>query len=287
MAKNLLLVDDSVAIREVVALTFETTDLTVRTVAGLEEAWEALQEEPADIVIADADKSQIRGWELCRRLKENPSYRSIPIILFSGDEDEGPRPQDVTPDALLSKPFGSDDLRKVVAALIGLDLSGEEPESEAAEEEAIEPGEPVEPAVPVEAVEPVEPDEPVEPVEEEPPPDLSALDREPETPPPRPEDSDLPEDGVQPLVEKAERPGEPVEDLRPAIESAVRQAVTESLQGLNEEELRRLIASAVRDALKDIVPPITGLVEQVAREVVPELAEIWIEREIQRLKEED
>ena len=78
-----------------------------------------------------------------------------------------------------------------------------------------------------------------------------------------------------------------MEDLRPAIESAVRQAVTESLQGLNEEELRRLIASAVRDALKDIVPPITGLVEQVAREVVPELAEIWIEREIQRLKEED
>ncbi len=156
MAKNLLLVDDSVAIREVVALTFETTDLTVRTVAGLEEAWEALQEERADIVIADADKSQIHGWELCRRLKADPWYRSIPIILFSGEEDEGPRPQDVTPDALLSKPFGSDDLGKVVAALIGLDLSGEGPESEAAEEGMIEPGEPVEPAVPVEPVESME-----------------------------------------------------------------------------------------------------------------------------------
>ncbi|MFQ5693995.1 MAG: DUF502 domain-containing protein, partial [Nitrospinota bacterium] len=146
MAKTLLLVDDSVTIREVVALTFEKTDLTVRTADETEGAWKILQQEGADIVVADADKSSIGGWELCRRIKGDPTIGSTPVVLFSSGDEEAPAPQGVTPDALLSKPFGSEDLRRTVAALIDLDVGAEphqgEPHQDEPTPDEVAPAEP-------------------------------------------------------------------------------------------------------------------------------------------------
>jgi twitching motility two-component system response regulator PilG len=271
MEKNLLLVDDSVAIREVVGLTFEETDVVVRTAAALEEAWGMVQEDNPDVIVADADKAQIGGWELCRRIKEDPNFRSIPIVLFTWEDPEGPHPSDLAPDALLNKPFGSDDLGKTVGALIGLDAWNGEQESEPTED------------VPLEAEESeilMEEDVPIAPEETEAEPPVTPLAEEVTEPPA------LNENGQDLKAQPSPDSIPPIEDLRPIVESTIREAVRESLNGLNEEELRPLIASAVRDALADLAPQITGLVEQVAREIVPELAEIWIEREILRLKEE-
>ena len=278
MAKSLLLVDDSVAIREVVALTFETTDLTLRTASNLDEALAALEEERADVVIADADKAEVGGWELCRRLKEIPGNEAIRVALLTGDDDETSRPLDVAPDAMVSKPFNSNELLRAVAALIHLDLGPADPEDEAPQED------------------PIEAEEPAIPAGEEKPLNLADFDLESAMPPPEASTSssraeeppDLPPEASQPPPDPLSAPetvAEP-DDLRPAIESAVRQSLSGALDGLNGEELRGLIADAIRDTLKDITPQLAGLVEQVAREVVPELAEIWIEREIQRLKEE-
>lgn len=266
MAKTLLLVNDSVAIREVVGLTFENTDLTVRGASDLEEAWEILQEEGADIVVADADKPRIGGWELCRRIKEDPRLRAIPLVLFSGEDDEASRPWDVTPEALLSKPFSSDDLRKTVTALLGLEVMGEGSENGPAREapaEAARTERRMEEENPLDFAEymPMSEEEAFRPLSEPKPPSLRKGTGAKETA------------GAGP-------------EVRSAIESAVRQALSESLKGLGEEELRGLIASAIRDALRDLAPQLAGMVERVAREVVPGLAEIWIEREIQRLKEE-
>ncbi len=274
MAKSLLLVDDSVAIREVVSLTFETTDLTFRTASNLDEALATLEEERAEVVIADADKAEVGGWELCRRLKEIPRNESIRVVLLTGDDDEASRPLDVAPDAVVSKPFSSDELLKVVATLIHLDLGPAEPEDETPQED------------------PIEAEEPAIPAEEEEPLNMADFDLESAIPPPEPstpssrteEPPDLP---PQPPPDPLSAPVTVAEadDFRPAIETAVRQSLSSALDGLNGEELRALIADTIRDALKDITPQLAGLVEQVAREVVPELAEIWIEREIQRLKE--
>jgi len=274
MAKSLLLVDDSVAIREVVSLTFETTDLTFRTASNLDEALATLEKERAEVVIADADKAEVGGWELCRRLKEIPRNESIRVVLLTGDDDEASRPLDVAPDAVVSKPFSSDELLKVVAALIHLDLGPAEPEDEAPQED------------------PIEAEEPAIPAEEEEPLNMADFDLESAIPPPEPstpssrteEPPDLP---PQPPPDPLSAPVTVAEadDFRPAIETAVRQSLSSALDGLNGEELRGLIADTIRDALKNITPQLAGLVEQVAREVVPELAEIWIEREIQRLKE--
>lgn len=271
MEKNLLLVDDSVAIREVVGLTFEETDVVVRTAAALEEAWGIIQEENPDIIVADADKAQIGGWELCRRVKEDPNFRSIPIVLFTWEDPDESHPAEVAPDALLNKPFGSDDLGRTVGPLIGLD--GWNGKQEAEPEKTAAQGAPESEVL----------------MEDEPPMTPEEMEGAPSVPPLAEEVAEPQSPDVQGGEMKAQPSPDsapPIEDVRPMIESTIRQAVRESFNGLNEDELRPLIASAVRDALSDLAPQITGLVEQVAREIVPELAEIWIEREILRLKEE-
>ena len=325
MAKRLLLVNDSVAIREVVELTFENSDIHTRTAAALEEALEAMRQESADIIVADADKTELGVWDLCREVKQDPTLSSIPLILLTGDEEESSRPADITPDLILPKPFGSDDLEHAVASLVGRE-SEEEPVSDEEEvkfkmanetknetngtpdigmedekplapvdldmmHEPLEAGEvafgsdedklemiPSEESTPS-SVETVPPADPVNFSEENFSPEAEEVPSFPST-----------EENVAPPEEVASAAPPldiPAEDLRSAIESAVRQAVLESLQNLEPGALENLIASSVRETIQKVAPDLTGVVERVAREIVPDLAEIWIQREIQRLKEGD
>ena len=321
MAKRLLLVNDSVAIREVVELTFENSDIHTRTAVALEEALEAMRQESADIIVADADKTELGVWDLCRKVKQDPALSSIPLILLTGDEEESSRPADITPDLILPKPFGSDDLEHAVASLVGRE-SEEEPVSDEEEVrfkmENETNGTPdigmedEKPLVPVDLDmmhEPLEaekvafdsnedklemiPSEESTPssVETAPPADPANFSEENFSP----EAEDVPsfpstEENVAPPGEVASAAPPldiPAEDLRSAIESAVRQAVLESLQNLESDALENLIASSVRETIQKVAPDLTGVVERVAREIVPDLAEIWIQREIQRLKEGD
>lgn len=321
MAKRLLLVNDSVAIREVVELTFENSDIHTRTAVALEEALEAMRQESADIIVADADKTELGVWDLCREVKQNPALSSIPLILLTGDEEESSRPADITPDLILPKPFGSDDLEHAVASLVGRE-SEEEPVSD--EEEGkfkmenetngtpdigMEDEKPPAPVDPDMMHEPLEAGEAAFGSDED---KLEMIPSEESTPssvetaPPAapvnfseenfsPEAEEVPsfpstEENVAPPEEVASAAPPldiPAEDLRSAIESAVRQAVLESLQNLESGALENLIASSVRETIQKVAPDLTGVVERVAREIVPDLAEIWIQREIQRLKEGD
>ena len=321
MAKRLLLVNDSVAIREVVELTFENSDIHTRTAVALEEALEAMRQESADIIVADADKTELGVWDLCREVKQDPALSSIPLILLTGDEEESSRPADITPDLILPKPFGSDDLEHAVASLFGRE-SEEEPVSD--EEEVrfkmenetngtpdigMEDEKPLAPVDLDMMHEPLEAEEVAFDSNED---KLAMIPSEESTPssvetaPPAdpvnfseenfsPEAEDVPsfpstEENVAPPGEVASAAPPldiPAEDLRSAIESAVRQAVLESLQNLESGALENLIASSVRETIQKVAPDLTGVVERVAREIVPDLAEIWIQREIQRLKEGD
>jgi len=44
-----------------------------------------------DVVVIDARESRFNGWDLCRRLKEDPETRAIPVIVIAGRLEEGGR----------------------------------------------------------------------------------------------------------------------------------------------------------------------------------------------------
>ncbi len=90
MAKKMLLVEDDITLRDLYAARFsmENYELEVATdgEAGLAKAQEMLP----DVVLLDLRIPKLNGFEVLRRLKENPKTKKIPVIILtalSGDED--------------------------------------------------------------------------------------------------------------------------------------------------------------------------------------------------------
>ncbi len=44
-----------------------------------------------DVVLLDILVPQLNGWEVCRRLKEDPDLAGIPVMMVTGRVEEGTR----------------------------------------------------------------------------------------------------------------------------------------------------------------------------------------------------
>jgi CheY-like chemotaxis protein len=121
MTLKLLVADDSVTIQKMVRLAFGAEDAEVEAVTSGEAALEALRRFRPDIVLADALMPGIGGYELCARIREEPEFSRLPVILLSGtfepfDPQEAER---VGADGHLSKPFDTSELIDRVHSLAG------------------------------------------------------------------------------------------------------------------------------------------------------------------------
>lgn len=85
---SVLLVDDELAQREVLAYNLEAEGYRVRTASDGEEARLLISEEAPDLIVLDWMMPNLSGIELCRRLKLRPETRAIPIILLSARAEE-------------------------------------------------------------------------------------------------------------------------------------------------------------------------------------------------------
>lgn len=112
MAKKILLADDSVTIQKVVELILSEGDYELKVFSNGQDALQYIQKEKPDLVLADIEMPGLNGYELCEKIKSNPSLQDIPVILLSGafeplDED---RASQVKADGNLVKPFESSEL---------------------------------------------------------------------------------------------------------------------------------------------------------------------------------
>jgi CheY-like chemotaxis protein len=107
MRTSLLLADDSVTIQRVIELTFADEDVQVTAVSDGNSAIALIEQEPPDIVLADAGMSGKNGYEVARYIKQSPHLEHIPVLLLTGAFD----PVDLEKagaagcDGVLAKPF--------------------------------------------------------------------------------------------------------------------------------------------------------------------------------------
>lgn len=121
MARKVLLADDSVAVQRAVEATLEPKDFEVLSVSkGSEVIREAKNIHP-DVILVDGDLSDLDGYEVCRRVKEDPELMSIPVIVMSSEDDPG-RALAVGAEAQLAKPFQGNQLLEQVLAVVDLSL---------------------------------------------------------------------------------------------------------------------------------------------------------------------
>ena len=120
MAHKLLLADDSITIQKVVELTLSEEDFEVTAVGDGEAALEAAKKLVPDIILADVFMPKMDGYELCGKLRQEPSLRGIPVILLAGtfENFDDALAAKVGADDHITKPFESAELIAMVKRLV-------------------------------------------------------------------------------------------------------------------------------------------------------------------------
>ena len=87
----MLVVDDSVTTRTMERNLFEAAGYAVRVAADGAEAWNIVQTEEFDVVVSDVDMPRMNGFELTARLRSEPRFADLPVVLVTaleGREDK-------------------------------------------------------------------------------------------------------------------------------------------------------------------------------------------------------
>ena len=85
---SVLVVEDELAQREVLAYNLEAEGFSVSKAENGEEALILVDETSPDIIVLDWMMPNLSGIEVCRRLKTRPETRTIPIIMLSARSEE-------------------------------------------------------------------------------------------------------------------------------------------------------------------------------------------------------
>ncbi len=120
--KTILVADDESHILSVVSLKLRNAGFRVITAADGQEALDMALQELPDLLITDYHMPQLSGLELCRRLKQEPTTRSMPAIMLTA-RGYHLEPHDTEQSGImkmLSKPFSPRHLLATVNEVLGL-----------------------------------------------------------------------------------------------------------------------------------------------------------------------
>ena len=100
-----LVVDDDDRLREIVRLSLQAEGYSVREAASAEAALAEIEDQAPDLVLLDVVMPEVDGWQMLTKMQER--YGSIPVIMFSGQVDEGSagRATERGARAFVGKPF--------------------------------------------------------------------------------------------------------------------------------------------------------------------------------------
>ncbi len=88
MAGKILVVDDSKLVTDIVKLRLEMYGYEVRLAHSGEEALASIAEEAPDLLVLDVQMPGIDGYEVCRRLRDDPSFDDLRIIMLTSSDDK-------------------------------------------------------------------------------------------------------------------------------------------------------------------------------------------------------
>ena len=117
---KILIVEDEIALVELLRYNLETAGFAVRVAMSGPAADEAFAEERFDLVLLDWMLPEISGIELCRRIRQRPETRNLPVIMLTarGEEADRIRGLSTGADDYVVKPFSINEVLARVKALL-------------------------------------------------------------------------------------------------------------------------------------------------------------------------
>ncbi|KIH77368.1 twitching motility two-component system response regulator PilG [Geoalkalibacter ferrihydriticus] len=107
--KKILIVEDEESLLKLESILLTSKGYEVRGVANGRAALEGLEEDMPDLVLLDIMLPEMDGFEVCRRIKQNPVTRHIPVIMLTAKKtrEDMERGREVGADCYITKPFKS------------------------------------------------------------------------------------------------------------------------------------------------------------------------------------
>lgn len=125
MPQDVLIVDDSTVIRQMVRRTMGLAGLDVGEVYEASNGIEALaqlNDHEVAVMLVDINMPTMNGVQLLRRMKENQRLKDIPIVVVSteGSKERIEQLEEIGAFGYVRKPFQPEQLRDVLKPLIGV-----------------------------------------------------------------------------------------------------------------------------------------------------------------------
>ncbi len=121
-ARRILVVDDSITVREVERRLLENRGFEVDTAVDGMDGWNRVRSAAYDLVISDVDMPRMNGIELVTRIKQDAALKRIPVMIISYKDREEDRLRGLEAGAnyyLAKSSFQDEGLIQAVNELIG------------------------------------------------------------------------------------------------------------------------------------------------------------------------
>ncbi|MGL4463921.1 MAG: response regulator [Planctomycetia bacterium] len=117
---KILVADDNAQNVELIEAYLAEIDCDVLTAFDGEETLEKVRSDRPDLLLLDVMMPKVSGFEVCKRLKEDPATRDIPVLMITSLHEmaDVERGVEAGTDDFLSKPIHRQILLKRVQALL-------------------------------------------------------------------------------------------------------------------------------------------------------------------------
>jgi DNA-binding response OmpR family regulator len=117
MTASILVADDEPNIVLALEFVLGEAGYRVRVAHDGQEALDAIAAELPDLMLLDVMMPRVSGYEVCQRVRENPAWRSLRVLMLSakGRAVEIEKGLALGADGYVTKPFALDELLAEVA----------------------------------------------------------------------------------------------------------------------------------------------------------------------------
>ena len=121
MAKKILIADDEPNIVTALEFLLERAGYEVRTARNGDEALAAIAQDPPDLVLLDIMMPVKSGYEVCKRIREEPEWGKVKVVMLSakGRDAEVTKGLAMGADLYVTKPFSTRELLSQIRTLLG------------------------------------------------------------------------------------------------------------------------------------------------------------------------
>ena len=120
MARRILIVDDEPNIVTSLEFLMRGSSYEVRVARNGEEALRRAESFRPDLILLDVMMPQRSGFEVCQKIRENPAFRDVKIVMLTakGRNAERDRGLNLGANAYVTKPFSTKELMNTVRGLL-------------------------------------------------------------------------------------------------------------------------------------------------------------------------